>query len=172
MKNETQRNFINTLKLKPAQQICIVTYDLKKTASYYEKLLDLRPFIFPKITYKKIMYLGKTSSGCWEMAFARMGHIEIELAKSIKPPNLYEDFLKKHGEGLHHLGFEVADLDESIKDSDCIILITDHDMFKNIDPLEISKLMRNKNVVDARSILDINRWQNAGFKVKVLGDGK
>ena len=114
MKNKEQESFISILNLKPAQQICIVTHDLKKTALHYSKMLGLKPFIFPKIVYSNITYLDKPSNGYWEMAFSRMGYIEIELAKPIRSPNIYEDFLNKHGEGLHHLGFEVEDLDESI----------------------------------------------------------
>jgi len=41
---------------------------------------------------------------------------------------------------------------------------------KEIDPEEISKLMRRRNVVDSRNILDRERRAGAGFKVKVLGD--
>jgi len=110
-----QTDICNALKLSPAQQICIATYDLRKTALYYQKLLGLGPFVFPKIKYNNITYLGKLSKGYWEMAFARMGSLEIELAKPIRSPNIYEDFLKERGEGLHHLGFEVPDLEESIE---------------------------------------------------------
>lgn len=114
MKNKEQNSLFGILDLKPAQQICIVTHDLKKTALYYNKMLGLKPFVFPKIPYSNLTYLGKPSTGHWEMAFSRMGHMEIELVKPVRSPNIYEDFLNKHGEGLHHLGFEVADLDESI----------------------------------------------------------
>ena len=61
---------------------------------------------------------------------------------------------------------------EAVKDSDCIVIITDHSKFKEIEPEEISKLMRAKNVVDSRNILDRGKWEKAGFKVKMLGDGR
>jgi UDP-N-acetyl-D-mannosaminuronic acid dehydrogenase len=65
--------------------------------------------------------------------------------------------------------YEILRLEEAVKDSDCIVLITDHPEFKAIDPEKISALMRNKNVVDTRNMLDTERWKEAGFKVKVLG---
>ena len=80
--------------------------------------------------------------------------------------------VKVHDSHVKDFEYEVLELEEAVRDSDCIILITDHLEFKNIDPKEILALMRNKNVVDTRNILDVERWKEAGFKVKVLGDGK
>ena len=67
--------------------------------------------------------------------------------------------------------YEILGLEEAVRGSDCIVLITDHPEFKEFDPKEISELMRNKNVVDTRNILDAEQWKGAGFSVKVLGDG-
>ena len=68
--------------------------------------------------------------------------------------------------------YEIMDLENSVKDSDCIVLITDHSVFKSINPEKISALMRRKNVVDCRRVLDKKRWEKAGFKMKVLGEGR
>ena len=67
--------------------------------------------------------------------------------------------------------YEILGLKEAVKDSDCIILVTDHPEFKEIEPEGISRLMRNKNIVDTRNMLDTQRWKEAGFSVKVLGYG-
>lgn len=66
--------------------------------------------------------------------------------------------------------YTVHTMDMALKNSDCIVLISDHDQFRDIDPLNIS--MRNKNILDTRNILDHKRWRKAGFQVKVLGDGR
>jgi UDP-N-acetyl-D-mannosaminuronic acid dehydrogenase len=60
-------------------------------------------------------------------------------------------------------------LDEAVKDSDCLILVTDHDIFKEIDPEKLS--MRHKNLLDTRNILNHKIWRDAGYKVKILGNG-
>ncbi|WP_421077070.1 nucleotide sugar dehydrogenase [Methanothermococcus sp. Ax23] len=65
-------------------------------------------------------------------------------------------------------------LEDCISNSDCIIVLTDHDEFKNFekdDISEISKLMRNKIVIDTRNVLNHNIWKESGFEVKLLGDG-
>jgi hypothetical protein len=38
----------------------------------------------------------------------------IELIELIEGKTIHEQFLKERGEGLHHLGFEVQDLKESV----------------------------------------------------------
>ena len=78
---------------------------------------------------------------------------------------VYDPFVKE-------FEYPLLDLEEAVKDSDCIVVITDHDIFKFLDPKEIGRLMRNRCVFDARNILDHEKWGEAGFKVKVLGNGK
>lgn len=66
--------------------------------------------------------------------------------------------------------YKILDLDSATQDSDCIILISDHSIFKDIDPSKLK--MRNKNLVDTRNILDHEKWKCVGFKIKILGNGK
>jgi UDP-N-acetyl-D-mannosaminuronic acid dehydrogenase len=80
--------------------------------------------------------------------------------------------VKVHDPLVKSFEYEILGLEEAVKDSDCLVVITDHSKFKKIEPEKISKLMRAKNVVDSRNILDRERWAEAGFKVKILGDGR
>ena len=66
---------------------------------------------------------------------------------------------------------QLSDLGRAVNKSDCILLVTDHEDFKNIDPNIISKKMRHKIVFDSRNCLDHNKWQSHGFAVHTLGDG-
>ena len=70
---------------------------------------------------------------------------------------------------VHDFEFETQNLKESLKGCDCIVVITDHPDFKEIRPEKISSLMRTRNLVDTRNILDHNIWKKAGFTVRVLG---
>lgn len=63
-------------------------------------------------------------------------------------------------------------LEEGLTDSDAVILVTNHDKFLEIDPEDIKSKMRTLNILDTRNFLDYKKWQAAGFKVKVLGNGK
>ena len=100
----------NLLGLSGPDQLCMVVRDLRKAAEYYSTYVGLGPFVFPHIEYEEITYKGTPAHGYWEMAFARLGEFELELACPVRPPSLYHDFLEEHGEGLHHVGFDVKDM--------------------------------------------------------------
>jgi UDP-N-acetyl-D-mannosaminuronic acid dehydrogenase len=79
--------------------------------------------------------------------------------------------VKVHDPLVKDFKYELYSLEEAVRDSDCIVLVTDHAQFRQIDPQEISLLMRNRNLVDARNILDHRKWELARFKMRVLGNG-
>ena len=78
--------------------------------------------------------------------------------------------IKCHDPLVKDFEYEIYNLDESIKDSDCIVLVVDHDVFRNIVPSKLK--MRNKNFVDSRNFLNSEEWKQAGFNVITLGNGK
>jgi len=59
-------------------------------------------------------------------------------------------------------------LEEAIKNSNCLVLVADHDAFKEIDPKKL--LMKHKNLIDTRNFLNHKLWRDAGYKVKILGN--
>jgi UDP-N-acetyl-D-mannosaminuronic acid dehydrogenase len=79
--------------------------------------------------------------------------------------------IKVHDPHVKEFEYGVLGLEESVRGSDCVVLITDHPEFKEINPTVIFKLMRTKIVVDTRNILNVERWSGEGFKVKVFGGG-
>jgi len=60
-------------------------------------------------------------------------------------------------------------LEQAVEGSDCIIIITDHDEFKKINPADVH--MRRRNILDTRNLLDHALWRKATFHVKILGNG-
>ena len=60
-------------------------------------------------------------------------------------------------------------INDAVKNVDCLVLVTDHDFFKKIDPKSLK--VRNKNLIDTRNILNYNLWKDAGYEVKILGIG-
>jgi len=65
--------------------------------------------------------------------------------------------------------YTLSSMEDAVRGSDCIVLVTDHDLFKEVNPGKLN--MRNKNIFDTRNILDSDRWNNAGFTYRVLGRG-
>ena len=78
--------------------------------------------------------------------------------------------VKVHDPFVTDFEYEILSLDDAVRDSDCIVLITDHTPFKQINPEEISKLMRTKNVVDTRNFLVHEKWKSEGFEIRILGN--
>ncbi len=71
--------------------------------------------------------------------------------------------------------YELKNLADSVKDSECIVVLADHDEFKKmrLDEIsEIGKLMRKKNILDARNCLNHEIWKLAGFDVRILGNAR
>lgn len=79
--------------------------------------------------------------------------------------------VKAHDPLVKNFDYPLYPLEEAARDSDCLVLITGHSSFKQIDPAGLYPLMRNRNLVDTRNILEHDKWHKAGFRVKILGDG-
>ena len=65
--------------------------------------------------------------------------------------------------------FPTTSLADATDGSDCIVLITDHAVFKEINPADLN--MRTKNLFDSRNALEHGSWYDAGFNVQILGNG-
>ncbi len=68
----------------------------------------------PSIGHDK-MYHGSPADFEMKLGWQRHGHIVYEWCIPLKSPNVYEDHIKKHGEGFQHLGFRVSDMDEAVE---------------------------------------------------------
>jgi UDP-N-acetyl-D-mannosaminuronic acid dehydrogenase len=79
--------------------------------------------------------------------------------------------IRVHDPWVKSFEYPLVSLEEAVMQSDCLVLITDHSCFKELDPLKLAQHMKNKNLIDTRNFLDHNKWKQAGFKVKVLGNG-
>jgi methylmalonyl-CoA/ethylmalonyl-CoA epimerase len=61
-------------------------------------------------------FRGREQPYSMKLALAQLGETMYELIEPLDGPNTYQEFLDTHGEGLHHLGFFVEDLDVAIRE--------------------------------------------------------
>ena len=61
------------------------------------------------------------------------------------------------------------EISQSVEEADAIVLLTEWPYFQSVDPMTISKLVKNKNIIDTRNILDKSKWEGSGFKF--IGNG-
>ncbi len=95
------------MQVKSIDHISYAVTDIDKTIEAWSRLYGIGPW-----TYRENG--GADVKGRpWKirMAFANVGPIEIELVQCVEGRIFQSKFLDKWGEGVHHLGFFVEDVD-------------------------------------------------------------
>lgn len=95
-------------------QIGIVVNNIDETVKYYTEMFGFGPYEIKHVDYSDATYYGQPVGYRGKRAFFHLGNIEIELVELIDGKTIHEDFLKECGEGLHHIGFQVESLGESV----------------------------------------------------------
>lgn len=97
-------------------QIGIVVADLDKSIQNLSEIFGLGPFRvidWPSKDRTDIekYYYDEPGDFTARMAFTELGPIELELIQPISGTSIWNDFLQEHGDGIHHIRFNVEDLD-------------------------------------------------------------
>jgi len=58
-----------------------------------------------------LKYRGKPADFDMRLGWQRHGNVVYEWIQSLQGPDVYLDHMKVHGEGSHHLAFDVTDMD-------------------------------------------------------------
>ena len=98
---------IHKFKLETVDHIGIVVRDCENVTETWERMFGISPWTF-------ITNTGTDAEGNpieVKLAFAYIGDLELELIEVVKGKILHSEFLEEHGEGLHHLGFFIDDVD-------------------------------------------------------------
>ncbi|MFR0986372.1 MAG: VOC family protein [Frisingicoccus sp.] len=100
-------------------QICAITDNLEATLQQWVDRLKIGPWKVRSFNNENMdwMYLehgkrgGKKVEEPWEMriAITMVGDFEIEVIQPVKGPTIYQDWLDRHGPGLHHIKEKIAD---------------------------------------------------------------
>jgi methylmalonyl-CoA/ethylmalonyl-CoA epimerase len=86
------------------EHIGIAVKSLSSSVPLFEKLLNSQSYKTELVETEKV-----------NTAFFRSGDTKIELLESTDADGVIARFIQKKGEGLHHIAFEVADLDSEMK---------------------------------------------------------
>ena len=71
----------------------------------------------------------------------------------------------------NNLPEQTQERQEALNDASAIVILTEHQAFKEIDPKSLSS-MKHKVVIDTKNCVNRKVWEEAGFDVYVLGDSK
>ena len=86
------------------EHIGIAVQSLANSVPLFEKLLNNQ-------CYKTELVESEKAN----TAFFRLGETKIELLESTDPDGVIAKYLEKKGEGIHHIAFEVADIENEME---------------------------------------------------------
>ena len=90
--------------MKKIEHIGIAVKDLDVSNTLFEKLLGVSHYKIEDVATEGV----KTS-------FFKVGESKIELLQATSPNSPITKFIEKRGEGVHHLAFDVEDLEAEIE---------------------------------------------------------
>jgi methylmalonyl-CoA/ethylmalonyl-CoA epimerase len=90
--------------MQKIEHIGIAVKNLSDSIPVFEKLLKSQCYKTELVDSEKV-----------NTAFFKIGDSKIELLESTDPNGIIAKYIEKRGEGVHHLAFEVKDLDAEMK---------------------------------------------------------
>ncbi len=95
----------------------------------------------------------------------------MEVLEHLKAKNLRISSFDPHVKE-NKAPFQTQSYDEAVDGADLIVILTDHKAFKDYDPSKIGGTMRHKAIFDTKNAISRETYEQAGFTVYRLGDGK
>ncbi|KKG56893.1 nucleotide sugar dehydrogenase [Methanosarcina mazei] len=75
---------------------------------------------------------------------------------------IYDPFVKEWS-------YPILGLEEAVEGSDCIVVLTDHSEFREMDPREFCGKMSYLNLIDTRNVINFELWEQVGYNMAQLG---
>jgi catechol 2,3-dioxygenase-like lactoylglutathione lyase family enzyme len=94
-------------------QYAFLVRDVKKVAGFYERLGFGGMSIEHNISVDR-NYRGQPGKYEMYLGWWHWSDVTFEWIQPLVGPSVYEEYLKAHGEGLHHLAFDVDDLNRTV----------------------------------------------------------
>jgi methylmalonyl-CoA epimerase len=138
--------------IKRIDHVAIAVKDADQATQQFVRLLNA-VHVRTEILHEK--------AGDVKVSYLQLGENVISLAQSLEPDGFLNKHIEKHGEGLHHLGLEVDDLNEFVKEVESKgFKIPLRDEFSNRSEV----VLRPRDA--AGVVLQIMQW-NGGWDVGV-----
>jgi hypothetical protein len=106
---ETQGNLERLILPQPAH-IGYVTRDLERAVKNLRKYWGIESVTQMSHDYFNRRFYQEPGDFKLRIAYARVGAIVYEIITILEGKTVYEEFLDKCGDGIHHLGYDIPDL--------------------------------------------------------------
>jgi len=104
------------VKLTSPDQVGIVVEDAYAAAESFARILGADPvevLDWPAPGFDaESYYYDKPTKWKMRVGFFRIGNLEWELIQPLEGQNIFADFLRDHGQGLHHIRFTEPQFDQ------------------------------------------------------------
>jgi len=90
--------------IKKIDHIALAVRNVEKSAEFYEKILGL-----------KLGGIEEVEGMDVKVGFIPIGDTRIELVQPLDPKSGLAKFIETRGEGIHHICYEVDDIQEALK---------------------------------------------------------
>jgi len=95
-------------------QVAWVTRDVDATETALTSLLGVKKWVrLPGVHFApdSCSYLGSPADFVANISLSYLGDMQLELIEPVRGPNIYSDFLRDNGPGLHHICVEADSLE-------------------------------------------------------------
>lgn len=103
------------LRLPQLGQVGFVVRDVDRTAAFYEEVLGLGPWVILEGDTVRCTNRGEAVTIRGRVGMAQIGPVQFELIQILEGESIHREALEEKGEGLHHLGFFVRDLEARLR---------------------------------------------------------
>ena len=108
-------------------QVAQVVEDLDAAVARYHALFGIGPwhfYTFQRPLVALMSYRGQPADCAMRLALSWLGPTRIELIEVLRGPTVYEEFIRRHGYGVQHLGVLVDDMPAALRQAEAAGLST------------------------------------------------
>ena len=108
---------IQTLSSNVLTQVGLIVRDIEATSRAYADLLGMdvpRWFWTDSKDVAHTRYRGQPTQARAKLAFFSLGGVQLELIEPDGEPSTWQEFLDTHGEGVHHIAFQIAGMADQV----------------------------------------------------------
>lgn len=92
--------------LREIVHVCVVVRDVEETAKAFSEKFGIGPWRIRVVSTpsSRASVRGEPVEYTLKFGHAKVGPVTLELVETIEGRTIYQEFLERHGEGLHHIG--------------------------------------------------------------------
>lgn len=152
--------------------------DLAQIIHLSRQTNDGMPAYTAKTTKNIVKQAGTENGKVAVLGLAFKGNIDdmrespsIDVINEMKA---HELVVKAYDPHIHvnNIDDQVQTMDDALTGASIIVVLTNHDEFKQLNPEEVADKMSARIIFDTKNCIDRSKWEEAGFDVHILGDSK